>query len=648
MSRQRSPSSRVVSQASRAAAGARAAAGDAPPDRRGVLADMPAGRRNVLLALLGLPLVFGIGEAVQSAWVCDDVFISFRYIDQWLRGNGLVFNPGERVEGYTHFLWVVILAALRRLGLDLVTLGRYLPIAAFAAMLVILLVRAVRRPRPVWLVLPIAAWGLALHKDAQVFASSGLETSAFALLLLLGLLEVTRDRARVGLAAAVYAVATLVRPEGALFTATAAGYVLWRWRGRRQLLEYAGVWVALVAPFVIWRLAYYGSLLPNTYYAKSAGLSYWSQGWQYTSVYFSIYSVLLLCGVLALGFGIATRGRREVAVAGEPVGLPLLAAVQVLLTVLYVTRTGGDFMFARFYIPVTPLVYLLLEETLRRVERPALVVACAVAVVGLTLYARRPRDSTFVGTVHVHSMVNEANCYPADAIAKKRHEGEVLESYLQGTEAKVALQGGQDCIGYFGHLPYAVEWYGLTDPELAHQPVAKRSRPGHEKTANLAFLQRRGVHFQLLYGWTVGLKMEDQIKFQEVVARIVTYDRALMDRLKERPGVSFIDFPTFLDSYVQQLRAPAADGSQGDAQAGAPLDAAQQVGARAVPQRTAAQPLDAQQSRRLLEDYVRFQRFYFQHNQDPERLASLRAALQAAGITEEYLQAADRAAVLTH
>ena len=130
----------------------------------------PAVRSSVALSLaFGLPLAWGLVEAFRGAWVCDDIFITFRYVDQLLAGRGVVFNPGERVEGYTHFLWLIVLAALRRFGLDPAMLGRYLPIAAFAAVLAVLFWRALRSGRG-WLALPIAAWGLALHKDVQAIA----------------------------------------------------------------------------------------------------------------------------------------------------------------------------------------------------------------------------------------------------------------------------------------------------------------------------------------------------------------------------------------------------------------------------------------------------------------------------------------------
>ncbi|MCX7840525.1 MAG: hypothetical protein N2559_13895, partial [Anaerolineae bacterium] len=42
----------------------------------------------------------------------DDAYISFRYAQNALRGHGLVFNPGERVEGFTNFLWTALMIPL--------------------------------------------------------------------------------------------------------------------------------------------------------------------------------------------------------------------------------------------------------------------------------------------------------------------------------------------------------------------------------------------------------------------------------------------------------------------------------------------------------------------------------------------------------
>src|SRR4249920_1270831 len=75
--------------------------------------------RACTAAALLLMLLNGIGHS----WVNDDAFISFRYAKNLVEGRGLVYNTGERVEGYTNFLWTVIIAAGMGLGIDPVTLA---------------------------------------------------------------------------------------------------------------------------------------------------------------------------------------------------------------------------------------------------------------------------------------------------------------------------------------------------------------------------------------------------------------------------------------------------------------------------------------------------------------------------------------------
>src|SRR5262245_52550712 len=233
-----------------------------------------AGGRLGLVAST-IPLVVGLVATVQRAWVSDDAFITFRYIQQFERGRGLVYNAGERVEGYTHFLWLLLLAALHRIGFDVVELGRYLPILFHVATLVVLFEWSRRRPGPARIFVPLAAWGVALQRDMQVWASGGLETAAFTFFVTASALAASSATARPGLVAALAAVATLFRPEGILVTACLAVALAWSSRNLRTVATFAAVWVALVAPHFAWRWIYYHDWLPNTYWAKSAGRANW-------------------------------------------------------------------------------------------------------------------------------------------------------------------------------------------------------------------------------------------------------------------------------------------------------------------------------------------------------------------------------------
>src|ERR1700746_2217394 len=82
-----------------------------------------AGWSGGLCALAGAALV---GHSLVWNFVTDDAFISFVYARNLARHGQLVFNLGERVEGYTNFLWTVVLAFFLRLGLQPELMSRLL------------------------------------------------------------------------------------------------------------------------------------------------------------------------------------------------------------------------------------------------------------------------------------------------------------------------------------------------------------------------------------------------------------------------------------------------------------------------------------------------------------------------------------------
>jgi hypothetical protein len=75
----------------------------------------PGGERAVILLIAGL----GLAWTPHRGWVANDAFISFRYARNWVEGHGLVFNAGERVEGYTNFLWILLLSPFQAAGASL-------------------------------------------------------------------------------------------------------------------------------------------------------------------------------------------------------------------------------------------------------------------------------------------------------------------------------------------------------------------------------------------------------------------------------------------------------------------------------------------------------------------------------------------------
>ncbi len=236
---------------------------------------------------LALLVAFGLARALSLAWVCDDAFVSLRYAENLVAGHGLVYNPGERVEGYSNLLWTLLLAALLRLGVDPLRAAELPGIAAYLWLALALAVWSCRQRSPDRPFLPLAAAFVLVLEDFQVWATGGLETMLFTALAVQALLwtrtPAPAPRAALG-AGGLLALLLLTRPDGLLFAA--AGVASWwlppgrvpaaaRWRLPALTLAPVLFTLAVLVP---WKLAYYGDLFPTAFYSKSATRPYLSQG----------------------------------------------------------------------------------------------------------------------------------------------------------------------------------------------------------------------------------------------------------------------------------------------------------------------------------------------------------------------------------
>ena len=550
------------------------------PDPARGATQSPRRPRRLWVALGAIPVLVGLGAAIRNAWVCDDAFITFRYVDNFARGFGLVYNAGERVEGYTHFLWAILLTAVHRTGIDLVALGRTMPLVFHAATLAVLFKVSLQRDQQARFFWPLAAVCFALHPDAQIWASGGLETMAFTFCVTATVLAASSLVIQPGVVALLAALATLFRPEGVLLSAGVAAVLVWRKPGALALARFAGVWIALVAPLCIWRLAYYHDWLPNTYYAKSAGAANWSHGWHYVVLYFSVYPVELVGFAAAIVVGWLRRHDKTSA------ALPC-AVVSVLL-LAYVVRVGGDFMFARFLLPVTPLLYVAIDEVTRR-WRPRARVLAIVLVVGATVLSRFERSRILDDAARAQGVADEHAHYPASFIARQRDHAEQVAAIFGDLDVRVCTLGAQACFAYFARFPYVFDRYGLTDREFARRPLQTRGRPGHERDILRRDLIARRVHLFFRGDAKDRTGAIDEAVFGDLFTSVVFYDRALMDALRGRPGVEFVDYPSYLDSMVRTADSMSRD------------------------ERDRA--------------WAFARGYYFDHNADPERYARARAAL---------------------
>ncbi len=213
--------------------------------------------------LLYLSVATGALYARYADWAYDDAYISYRYVQNLIRGAGFVYNPGEQVLSTTTPLYVLVLAILSPFSRDLPHLSNL--VGSFCLALGGLLLWDLARS---WKT-PLAGWtALALYPGFPLLVVTlGSEMPLYLALCLAALAGY--GRARYNLAAALVALATLARPDGALLALILAAHYLF-WLRKPIPWQAAGWYAVIVLPWLVFAWVYFGSPVPVTLAAKQA------------------------------------------------------------------------------------------------------------------------------------------------------------------------------------------------------------------------------------------------------------------------------------------------------------------------------------------------------------------------------------------
>lgn len=426
---------------------------------------------------LGLAvLATAVHNATFQPWTLDDAFITFRYADNLVAGHGPVYNPGERVEGYTTFLWMVMLAGLRALGLEMILAAKLLG-GAFTLLGLSLLAwlhRLVPGTDPRLGGLACLLVGTA--GIASRWALSGMEIPLVASLGLLAFVLRWRERAlaprgHTGLAAAQGLVAALLvmsRPDAALvggviFLDRTWGLLRGR-GGGKALLVYVALGLAVFSPWFAWRWSWYGWPLPNTFYVKVGATS--EQVWR-GLVYLRDSLVLLWPYALGAALSLGLLRRRPEGL--PPLGLPLL---WLALHTAYVVSVGGDVFWGyRFFAVALPPLALCLAAAVRGL--PGSLPLAVVLVLFNVSWTVRSTQINYNGVVAEHG----------------REVGELLGEHLP-EDAVIAVNIAGTVAWYSGLQ--TIDMLGLNDAHIAHReiPDMGRGSAGHEKGDGVYVLSR--------------------------------------------------------------------------------------------------------------------------------------------------------------
>jgi hypothetical protein len=325
--------------------------------------------KNALLFLLAVTL-FLLHSGYLYNFTVDDAYISFRYADNLAQGKGMVFNVGERQEGYSNFFWVILLGFFSWLNISPILSSKLLSVFSGIGIFVLTvkLSRFYRKTDTTSNL--IALFLIASNTSLVLWVASGLETIFYTFLLLLATYLFLREDEGKGTSTSAFFffLLALTRPEGIIFFIPP---LLFRFydalRHRpgftyRSFFVYCLIFFIPFGVYVIWKYLYFGVVLPNPFYAKFMGplrLMYnpvtnkLRLGFHYLTQAFRHNNLIIVIPFLSFLWGMDDRERKKV----------LFIGCTVFLQLFFIMSVGGDWMPRfRFIVPIFPFIYLLFQE----------------------------------------------------------------------------------------------------------------------------------------------------------------------------------------------------------------------------------------------------------------------------------------------
>ncbi|MCG3751737.1 glycosyltransferase family 39 protein [Amycolatopsis sp. Poz14] len=467
-------------------------------------------RRNSWIIAGSVLLIAILGYVTR--WICDDALIFTRIVEQILAGNGPVYNLGERAEASTSTLWQWLLAFAGFVfgQSDTSTLSWMLGLLLTAAGFGFAVSATIRlHGGRVAAMLPCGVLVLLGVRPVWQYATSGLETglNTFWMALCWWLLVRFRGSTsakHVVTAAFVMGLGPLVRPEQTLVAAVFL-VALWlvtkpNWRVVCAAVAAAG---ALPVGYEIFRMGFYGILVPMPALTKNASESFWGRGFGYVGDFVNPYLLwlpLVLCTVLLAG--VLRRQSTDRIVTLTPV-------VAGVLSLGYLLKIGGDYMHARMALPIFFLLMLpvlVLPAAKKTRVLGAVLLAWAVLCAGIGQFV--PQDGKLIDDERGYYHAWTGQSYPTesadftprmkylnDAVSPRTLTYEGPRQQILTTPLRADVPSKSMIIGvYLGTVGVmspvdvgVVDFWGLANPIGARFefPTVK---PGHSKPLSNAWL----------------------------------------------------------------------------------------------------------------------------------------------------------------
>lgn len=468
-------------------------------------------------------------------FLSDDSLISLRYVNQLLDGNGLIWTDGQSVEGYSNLLWILLIACLGLLGIDLIDASRILGMICMSTVIIVVMRWFLYNRIPVKNIisLVVGLFFFCMAAPVAVWTIGGLEQPLYALLIAISIpltiliFESETNEKRVSFwLSLVLGLMCITRLDGPLFSIAAfLSVYIGRYAGKpkqffshlKRLMIFP---IFLYGGQIVFRFFYYGELIPNTALVKVSpsshhfynGLIYLLDGM------WALFPFSFLA-VIAIFSSIWLKRRRSRAI-------PLL--VICLLWVPYLIFIGGDIFPAyRHFIPlIIVFIYALIEGTeivLEYLNKKRLLITL-ILVLSIFLVS---------GVIFTSLQFNDDQ--NKRALSERwEWDGKVLGLLLKSAFSKQApllAVSAAGCIPYWSELP-CVDMLGLNDYYIPRHPPENIGDGflGHELGDGKYILERQPdiiiFHVGRLEAvFRSGIQMQKMKEFQDNYLPVIVFGR---------------------------------------------------------------------------------------------------------------------------
>lgn len=506
-------------------------------------------------------IVLVVHAVYYMPFLTDDALISMRYSKFLLDGHGLIWNIGERVEGYSNLLWVLLTAFIGLFRVDLVHAVRGLGLVSMAAAVVALFF-VIDRDRPLKY---LVAFFLPLSAPIAVWSIGGMEQPlvaallAWAVVLMLPHVEEPTNPRKFLIPGLLLALLCLTRLDGPLFTAVAFVGLLLIGQPKKDALRAACYLVALPVLFtlgqVAFRYGYYHEWIPNIARVKFVPSGkHGLDGWGYLRVGFTAVLPLLVVTVTAIVISFRKNVERKKV---------LFLCLLLVSWCAYLVVIGGDFFPAwRHFIPLLVLMTLISVIGIRVVVNPRFTFAGVIVLLALFIVLQFQNTDNRRATT-------ELWVWDGEVIGTLFKKGFASQQPLMAIDPA-------GCLPYWSELP-SLDMLGLNDYYLPRHPPPNigQGAIGHELGDGKYVMERKPdlVVFMLPTGndqgyFLSGRQMQEDPEFfrQYTLVRFegrepyTAISRVWVRKYSERIGIKKDDsklvIPGFLvnDNYTSSAR----------------------------------------------------------------------------------------------